>query len=131
MLQNLTKKILLVLFTGLMSLSAISQGGMKQRVADRMYSELAYYKAAELYSELAKKDDATAYQIRRAADCYRLIGDWNNSEKWYEKLSNNSGAKADDFYNYAQMLKMNERYDLANEMMTKFKSMSSEYVSRI
>ena len=126
MLQNITKKVLLVLITGLMSFSALSQGGgMKQRVADRMFNELAYYKAAELYSELAVKDKATAYQIRRAAECYRLIGDWKKSERWYEKLSKNSGAKADDFYNYAQMLKSNEKYAEANKIMEKFYSMAS------
>jgi len=125
MLQNITKKIVLFLFAGLMSFSALSQGGMKQRVADRLYDDLAFYKAAELYSELAKKDDATPYQIRRAAECYRFVGDWTKAEKWYEKLSTNAGAKADDFYNYAQMLKSNEKYKEANKVMDKFFTMAS------
>lgn len=123
------KKIILLFIVGLLSFQAQSQT-MKQRVADRLYDELSFFKAVELYQDLAKKDDATPYLIRRTAECYRFLGDSKNSEIWYAKLINSAstseGIKAEDYYHYAQMLKMNEKYELANQMMTKFKSVSAD-----
>jgi len=119
MLQNITKKVLLVLFAGLMSFSSFSQG-MKERTADKYYKQLAFIKAGEMYGELAKKSDATDHQIRRAAESYRFIGDAVNSETYYEILSKHSGVKPKDFYYYAQMLKINEKYKKADSVMAKF-----------
>jgi len=119
MIQNITQKVFLVLFAGLLSFQAQSQG-MKERAADKHYAVLAFYKAAEMYSELANKDAATEKQIRRSAECYRFLGDSKSSEFFYAKLVNHKGAKADDFYNYAQMLKMNEKYLAADKAMAIF-----------
>ncbi|MDB4088576.1 OmpA family protein [Flavobacteriales bacterium] len=124
MIQNITQKIFLVLFAGLLSFQAQSQG-MKERAADKHYDALAFYKAAEMYSELADKDAATDKQIRRAAECYRFIGDSENSETYYAKLAKHAGVTPEDFYNYAQMLKMNEKYTEANAAMSTFGSKAS------
>lgn len=124
MIRNITQKLFLVLFATLLGFSAQSQG-MKERAADKHYDVLAFYKAAEMYSELADKDDATDRQMRRAAECYRFIGDSKNSEKYYAKLVKHSGVKADDYYNYAQMLKMNEKYSDADKAMATFGSKAS------
>lgn len=125
MTKNLTSKLLMVFIAGLLSFNTQAQG-MKERAADKLYDNLAYAKASEMYAELAKKDDATEHQLRRAAESYRLIGETVKSEKWYKKLSTNSGAKAADFYYYAQMLKMNEKYDEANKMMAKVAGMKPD-----
>lgn len=194
-MKNFVKNILIVSTLIIFSLQANSQT-MKQRVADRLYDELSFFKAVELYQDLAKKEDANIYLIRRTAECYRFLGDSKKSEEWYAKLIekgtnstssseetiNNSGKEvvteveavseevvedanaevtsavtdsletaiedqeelevevsntretvpneadnkvvAEDYYHYAQMLKMNEKYEKANEMMTIFKSMS-------
>jgi len=124
MAKNYFQKIVLVIIISLFSLSGQSQ--MKQKVADRLYNELVYYKAVELYEDLASKSKATAYQIRRTAECYRELGDFKNSEKWYGKLVSNNEATADDFYNYAQALKSNEKYKEANVQMEKFYEMASD-----
>ena len=121
MIQNFTQKLFLVLFVGLLSFQAQSQG-MKERAADKLYADLVYYKAADIYSELANEDDATDKQIRRAAECYRFIGDSKNSEIFYSKLVSHSGVKAEDFYNYAQMLKMNGKYTEADKAMATYGS---------
>lgn len=121
MIKNITKNMLLVLFAGLLSFQTQAQG-MKERTADGHYDRLAFYKAAEMYSELAKKSSATDRQIRRAAECYRFMGNSVEAEKWYAKLTAHSGVKAQDFYYYAQMLKMNEKYAAADKAMATFAS---------
>lgn len=124
MLKNFTSKLMLVLISAVLSFSVQAQG-MKERTADKKFDVLAYASAGEMYAELAKKSDATDHQIRRAAECNRLTGNSVDAEKWYAKLSTHSGVKAEDFYHYAQMLKMNEKYDLANKMMARFGSMNT------
>lgn len=124
MIKNITKNLLLILFMGTLSFQSQAQG-MKERTAAQYYDVLAFGKAAEIYAELAKKSDATDHQIRRAAESYRFIGDSKNSETWYRKLSTNAGVQAEDFYHFAQMLKMNEKYEEANKVMATFKSKAS------
>jgi outer membrane protein OmpA-like peptidoglycan-associated protein len=118
MLKVNIQKIVLVLFIGLISFKGQSQ--MKQRVADRLYDELAYFKAVELYEDLASKSKATSYQIKRTGECYRELGDYKNAEIWYSKLVSGNDATADDYYNYAQTLKSTEKYKEANVQMEKF-----------
>ena len=65
MIKNITKNLLLVLFAGLMSFQVQGQG-MKERAADKLYDQLSFYKASEMYAELAKKSNATDRQIRRS-----------------------------------------------------------------
>lgn len=122
MIKNYTIKFVFVLVTTLVSFSTQAQG-MKEKTADKKFNMLAYATAGEMYSELAKKSKATDHQIRRAAECYRLIGNTDLAEKWYAKLVGHEGVKAEDFYHYAQTLKMNEKYDLANKMIAKFAKM--------
>ena len=109
MIKNITSKLFLVLLAGFLSFQSQAQG-MKEREADKNYENLAYFKAAEMYAELAEKSDATEKQIRRAAECYRFIGNSVESEKWYRKLTANTGVKAEDYYYFAQMLELNQKY---------------------
>ena len=74
MIKNFTKNILLILFVGTLGFQSQAQG-MKERTADKQFDMLAYERAAELYTDLAKKSDATDHQIRRAAESCRRIGD--------------------------------------------------------
>ena len=62
MIKNITKNLLLVLFAGMMSFQAQSQG-MKERAADKLYDQLAFFKASE--SGLSVKNNAnSAFGIR-------------------------------------------------------------------
>lgn len=124
-MKNSTKKIILLLVISLFGMQIQAQT-MKQRVADRLYDELSFFQAVEMYKDLAKKDNANAYLKRRTAECYRFLGDSKNSEEWYSKVIADSGAIAEDYYHYAQMAKMNENYSVANEMMAKFSSASTK-----
>lgn len=118
MSHKVLKKTLLTLIITLFCFNSFSQ--LKQKVADRLYDELAFFKAVELYEDLAGSKRATAYQVRRTAECYRLIGDYKSAETWYSKLVEMSDITAEDHYYYAQMLKSNENYKMANVQMEKF-----------
>lgn len=117
-----TKKILFFAVFVLASFAMQAQG-FKQKLADKYYNELSYFKAVEVYEDLAQRKNPTAKNLQRTAECYRLIGDAKNAEKWYEKLVASGSSEPQDYYYYAQMLKMNQKYDLANKQMSKFYEM--------
>ena len=131
-------KITLVLFFGLLGFNAVGQS-MKQRVADRLYDELNFFSAVEMYQDLAEKKNPSIYVLRRTAECYRFLGNSEQSEEWYSKLiesgsktgttAKNSEANsvvAEDYYHYAQMLKMNEKYKEANDALSTFNSLAGD-----
>lgn len=93
---------------------------LRQRTADHYYSRLMYEKAAPIYAELAKKENASEEVIRRAADSYRQLNAPREAETWYEKLSTKPGASARDRYNYAQILLRNKKYEAAGFQMKRF-----------
>lgn len=111
------KSIYILLFALLIAGQLSAQ--FKLKMANKYYDQLAYPRAAELYQDLAESDKAKAYEIRRTAECYRLIEDYKNAEYWYATLVDHQMAKNDDYYHYAQTLKSNGNYDLANQMMQK------------
>ena len=115
--KSLIKGFLFV-FAGFISIQATGQ--MKQKVADRLYNELAFFKAVKLYEDLADRKKGTTYQKRRTAECYRLIGETRKAEYWYEQTTRRDDAIADDYYFYAQMLKANEKYTEAQQQLEKY-----------
>lgn len=128
MLKRGINKLFLVACLMFFTIQGFTQ--MKMKVADRLYDELSYFKAVELYQDLARRSNATSYSIRRTAECYRMIGDSRNAELWYAKLVGRSDASAEDFYHYGQMLKSNEKYKEANIQMEKFYEKTSGKDSR-
>lgn len=112
-------KYILLIISLLSGLLGFSQS-LKQTVADKYYSSLAYEKCAPMYAELASKKDASTDNIRRAAQSYSKLNIPKKAESYYEKLSRKSDIKPIDYYNYAQTLLSNGKYKEAEEVMRKF-----------
>jgi outer membrane protein OmpA-like peptidoglycan-associated protein len=100
------------------------QAQLKLRVADKYFKELAYYKAVELYQDLAESKKSNTYILRRTAESYRLLNQNQKAEIWYAKLINSNEYTKDDIYHYAQVLKRNKKYEQANEWMLKLYQIS-------
>ena len=113
------KKALCLAIFAVFSLAAQAQG-FKQKLADKYYDQLAYFKAVEVYQDLAERKNPKSENIKRTAECYRLIGDAKNTEKWYATLIEKGTPEPTDYYHYAQMLKINQKYAEANKQMSKF-----------
>lgn len=119
------KIVFLILVSVFISARSFSQG-VKQTVADKHYSLMAYDKCAPIYAELANKTSSSTENIRRAANSYRLLNTPIEAEKWYSKLVNKSDVQAVDHYNFAQVLLNNGKYSEAAKEMNLFHSMKSE-----
>ncbi len=88
--------------------------------ADEYYDHLAYSEAIPEYeSLLKKKPDITAAKIK-LADCYRLTGNSERAEYWYEQIVKTSDVKIIHKYYYGQALFNNRKYDKAKAWFIQF-----------
>lgn len=93
--------------------------GQSRRIlrADEFYEAGGYFEALTLYKEnlVTVPRDQLGDYLYKVGECYRRIGDFRQAEIWYQKaIMRNTTAPFVHLY-YAQMLLMNERYDLARD----------------
>jgi outer membrane protein OmpA-like peptidoglycan-associated protein len=93
---------------------------IKKQVADNLFERYEYAKAVVIYLDLADKNNNKIQVIERIADCYRLINDYDNSEKWYQKTVGKPDAAAIDAYYYAEALLRNKKFDEAREQYKQY-----------
>ena len=114
------KKILLsiVVLIGI-SLSAFAQEkSSKEKKGDKFYFIHAYDNAINKYS---RTKNLTVPGQRNLAESYRILKENEKSEETYAKLINvGHELNAEDYYNYAMVLKCSEKYGESDIQMTKF-----------
>lgn len=84
---------------------SVEAKGIKEKVADSYYNNLAYEKAVSYYVELAESKRANAEILRKTADSYNKIGDTENAVKWYKALYEKDWANNADKYDYILALR--------------------------
>ena len=116
------KKILFT-FTILFAfaINSDAQKSAKETKGDQFYDQYSFDKAIESY-ETAK--DLSVEGLRKLAESYRHLDKNLEAKNTYSKFINYSGvATAEDFYNYAMVLKANGNYDEVATWMDKFKEL--------
>jgi outer membrane protein OmpA-like peptidoglycan-associated protein/tetratricopeptide (TPR) repeat protein len=83
------------------------------RKGDQFFNHLAYKNALEFYLRYASNHPASTDVQERIASCYTHLGNYVEAERWYKILSADSSAKAIHYFNYGQVLSINEKYDQA------------------
>jgi outer membrane protein OmpA-like peptidoglycan-associated protein/tetratricopeptide (TPR) repeat protein len=96
------------------------------RKGDQFYNHLAYQNALEFYLRYASNHPASTDVQERIASCYSRLGNYIEAERWYQRLSADSSAKAIHYYNYGQVLSMNEKYDQALVAFHAYKKSSQD-----
>ena len=91
-----------------------------QRRADRYYDRLAYARAIPLYEKLMASNAADDKTLMHLGNCYRNLGRWGKAEEMYGKVAKGTAPTAESFYNYAQALRANGKYDESLAWMDKF-----------
>lgn len=100
----------------ILTLSIVAQDTKK---ADKYFNRLEYVKAAKAYQKLVDNKTANNYVYEQLGDCYYNIYNPDEASKNYEKALTNS-TDAEVHFRYAQMLKAQNKYDLANKQMQEF-----------
>lgn len=87
--------------------------------ANDAYEELAYKKAIRYYEKYLQKGFKRG-AVENLANSYRLVNDFKNAAKWYEKLVGLKQVDAETYLRYGQMLMSVENYDDARKWLEKF-----------
>ncbi|PZR09531.1 MAG: cell envelope biogenesis protein OmpA [Flavobacterium psychrophilum] len=93
--------------------------------ADKLYAKFEYLDAAKAYEKLAAKSK-DAYVYKQIADSYYNLFNAKEASKWYAKLVEIKQQDAETYYRYAQMLKVEGKYEEANKQMQKFASLAPQ-----
>jgi outer membrane protein OmpA-like peptidoglycan-associated protein/tetratricopeptide (TPR) repeat protein len=107
----LLKKIspfLALVFFAEVALAQISKG-------DAYYEKAEYLKAIPYYKKASRnKDTDREDALIKLGDSYRKVNDWKNAEITYRQAIDVDGqVKPEVYYNYAQALKVNNKYEEA------------------
>ncbi len=109
-----TKKKILTLYSLFFILCSFGQ----IEKGDKLYNDYKYAQAAEIYKVDADKGNIRA--IRKIAECYRKINDYENAEKYYALVVADKNPVPKSFLYFGQMLMNNEKYDIAKIWLDKY-----------
>lgn len=94
--------------------------GIKEKVADSYYGNLAYKKAIPYYVELAKSKKVTDEILRKTADSFNKIGDTENAIKWYKVFHEKGRMSTQDKYEYFLLLRKSGKYKESLQVMNEY-----------
>lgn len=121
------KKIHLILLIAIMLLAhGINAQTSKYKRAEAYYKAGGYNEAIDLYkSDLDKIKDKVELgnTFMKIANCYRFIGNARQAEAFYQKAILRECQDPKAYLYFAEMLRMNEKYDLALENYRKYKTL--------
>lgn len=112
--NNILSKLLITFALLLITFSSFAQ----MDKADKLFEDYKYAQAIELYKPIADKGNIRA--VRKIAECYRKINDYDNAEKYYAIVVADKNAVPKSFLYYGQMLMTNEKYDDAKIWLQKY-----------
>ena len=106
----------LLLFLFGTNMNLYSQESRIER-ADEYFHRFSYDKAAKIYESVKEK---TPHVYRNLAKSYLMLGDRDKAEQTYKKLMDTGHYLPQDVYDYAKVLLMNKKYDLASDWLQKY-----------
>jgi len=89
--------------------SAQEQGGVRDQ-ADKMFEQLQYAKASEIYLNLTDVLKPRYSDMKRLAVCYMNMNKYEDAEIWFSRVVANPKSVAEDLYDYGEMMKINANY---------------------
>ena len=115
--------ILLFTFSFLLPISLTAQ--IKEiKKADECFYNFNYKKAIKLYKQIEEKGDALYYVTHRIGDCYRHLGETEESVNWYLKAKDYPDVDFSTFLILSQELKKLKRYEEANQFLKQYNELA-------
>jgi len=78
--------------------------------ADKLFEQLQYAKASEIYLKLTDVPKSRYQDMKRLAICYMKMNKYEDAEIWYSRVIADPNSIPEDLYNYGEMLKINTNY---------------------
>jgi hypothetical protein len=98
----------------------LSQGKATER-ADRLFEEMSYPAATDAYAKIVKEQPKNRHAALRLAECYRLLNDTRNAQRWYARAVKFKGIKPETWFQYGQVLMVNRKYKEALPWFEKYR----------
>ena len=92
----------------------------KQKRADRLYNDLAYVEAVEVYKELIDKDFNTDYNKQQIAESYSKLRRPEDAVVYYADVVEQENVSPEFYFKYAQALRGVKRYDESRTWLKKY-----------
>ena len=119
-----TKYIFIILIG--MTFSTFGQSS-KLKTADKKYERYSYIDAIEIYEKVAEKGYKSVDLFEKLGNSYYFNGDLDKAGKAYEELfALSQDVDSEYYFRYAQTLKSQEKYEMADEYMAKFNQKTSD-----
>lgn len=115
------KNIYIVLCFAFLGTTSIMAQNNATKTADKHFARFEYVAAVKEYLKLAEDGKNDPYLNKQLAESYFNMFNTVEAAKWYEKLIKEP-QDAETYFRYAQMLKANGKYELANKQMSTFAS---------
>ncbi len=110
------KSIILLILIFSLSLSAMAQPG-KIKKGEKLYDAYSFTESIEKFEGIT---DKTTDMKRSLAESYFNIQDYEKSESYYAELMLAEDKTAEDIYNYASVLAVNQKYKESEDWMALF-----------
>lgn len=108
----------------LIALSGYAQNKDTEK-ADRFFSSYQYSPAIKEYEALVKNKKANAYVYNQLANSYYYLNNVDKAAQYYAQATRGrNDQEAQTYFNYAQVLKAQKKYDEANQQLDKFASLA-------
>ena len=112
--------LLIIIFTFSICYGQQSKETVKKiDVADKLFNEFAFVDARQIYLEVAESNYGSEDIYKKLADSYYFNSDFNNAQKWYEKLYEFKNGEVSDEYllRYGMSLKANKSFEDAENIL--------------
>ncbi len=114
------KRLIILAFIVLTTIGVNAQEVSKNvQKADRAYEDNNFKKALDIYLKVTSEEALTAYIARQVGNCYRLIGDMNQAEIWYENATKQASHTEQDYQLLGYAQKANGKDELSAESLDK------------
>jgi outer membrane protein OmpA-like peptidoglycan-associated protein len=98
----------------------VSAQFMLEKRADSMFDNLLYSKASSVYESLYKRDPQNGKYIQRLAYCYDKMLNYKKALLYYSYLVQIDERQPIDYYQYAQLLRIEGRIEDARQWLGKY-----------
>ncbi len=92
----------------------------KQKKADKLYEDLAYLEAADVYKELIENNYNTNYNKKKLGDTYIMLRNPFGAVKYYEDVVNEDDISPEYYFKYAQALRGTKQYAESRKWLEKY-----------
>ncbi len=116
---KLTVPVLFLLMAVLLPICTSAQFSMEKK-ADQYYDDMAFSKAADIYEKLYQDNSSNTKYVQRLAYSYYKMLDFQKALNYYAKLVQSDIYQSDDYYSYAQLLRIAGKYDDSKTWLVKY-----------